>query len=131
MYLFANATIYLGFFIALYALLIMTLGIATKNQKLVNSGKGGVIALFVCSTIAMVVLLYLLGTSQFEYKYVSDYTSSDLPLIYKLTALWAGNAGSLLLWTFFLTLYTVMITISRKMKRIILLLRSWFCGKSV
>ncbi len=116
MYLFANATIYIGLALAIYSLLIITLGISTKNQKLVNSGKGGVIALFICTTLAMLTLCYLLGTSQFEYKYVSDYTSSELPLIYKLTALWAGNSGSLLLWTFFLILYTVMITFSSKMK---------------
>ncbi|WP_147533924.1 heme lyase CcmF/NrfE family subunit [Bacillus marasmi] len=116
MYLFANATIYLGFALAIYALLIMTYGIATKNQKFINSGKGGVIALLVTASLAMLTLFYLLGTSAFEYKYVADYTSSDLPLIYKLTALWAGNGGSLLLWTFFLVLYTVMVTFSRKMK---------------
>ncbi|NHM32212.1 heme lyase CcmF/NrfE family subunit [Neobacillus terrae] len=115
MYLFANATIYIGLALAIYSLLIMTLGISTKNQKLVNSGKGGVIALFVCAGLAMSSLFYLLGSSQFQYEYVRDYTSSELPVIYKLTALWAGNAGSLLLWTFFLTLYMMMITFSRKM----------------
>jgi len=116
MYLFANATIYIGLAIAIYSLLIMTLGISTKNQKLVNSGKGGALALFICAGLAMLSLFYLLGTSQFKYEYVRDYTSSELPVIYKLTALWAGNAGSLLLWTFFLTLYMIMIIYSRKMK---------------
>jgi cytochrome c-type biogenesis protein CcmF len=116
MYLFANATIYIGLAVAVYSLLSLTLGISTKNQKFINSGKGGLIALIVCSSLAMLSLFYLLATSQFQYEYVSDYTSSELPVIYKLTALWAGNAGSLLLWTFFLTLYTVMIAFSRKMK---------------
>ncbi|WP_462412170.1 heme lyase CcmF/NrfE family subunit [Neobacillus sp. Marseille-QA0830] len=116
MYLFSNATIYIGLALSLYSLLITTLGISTKNQKLVNSGKGGIVALLVCSSMAMLSLLYLLGTSQFQYEYVSDYTSSELPIIYKLTALWAGNSGSLLLWTFFLTLYMAMIAFSRKMK---------------
>ncbi|MCM3724557.1 heme lyase CcmF/NrfE family subunit [Neobacillus cucumis] len=116
MYLFANATIYIGLAIAVYSLLITTLGISTKNQKLVNSGKGGMIALFVCAAMAMISLFSLLATSQFQYEYVADYTSSELPAIYKLTALWAGNAGSLLLWTFFLTLYMLMIAYSRKMK---------------
>lgn len=116
MYLFANATIYVGLALALYSLLIITLGISTKNQKLINSGKGGVIAILVCASMAMLSLFYLLATSQFQYEYVSDYTSSELPIIYKLTALWAGNSGSLLLWTFFLVLYTVMIAFSRKMR---------------
>src|SRR3954453_17771064 len=116
MYLFANATIYIGLAIAVYSLLIITLGISTKNQKFVNSGKSGMIALFICAAMAMIAMFYLLATSQFQYEYVTDYTSSELPIIYKLTALWAGNAGSFLLWTFFLTLYMIMIAFSRKMK---------------
>src|SRR5699024_6207769 len=36
---------------------------------------------------------------------------------YTLTALLAGNAASLLVWTFFLTLYSVMIAFSNKMKK--------------
>src|SRR4051812_33580619 len=116
MYLFANATIYVGLALAIYSLLIITLGISTKNQKLINSGKGGMIGVLVCVSMAMLSLFYLLATSQFQYEYVSDYTSSELPVIYKLTALWAGNSGSLLLWTFFLVLYSVMIAFSRKMR---------------
>ncbi|WML45266.1 heme lyase CcmF/NrfE family subunit [Neobacillus sp. PS3-40] len=116
MYLFANATIYIGLAMAVYSLLIMTLGISTKNQKFINSGKGGIISVFICAGLAMLALFYLLGSSNFNYEYVVDYTSSELPIVYKLTALWAGNAGSLLLWTFFLTLYMIMITFSRKMK---------------
>jgi cytochrome c-type biogenesis protein CcmF len=116
MNLFANATIYIGLAVAIYSLLIITFGISTKNQKFVNSGKGGLIALLICSSAAMLTLLYFLATSQFQYEYVTDYTSRDLPVIYKLTSLWAGNAGSLLLWTFFLTLYAAMIAFSRKMK---------------
>ncbi|ALC89974.1 cytochrome C biogenesis protein [Bacillus sp. FJAT-18017] len=116
MYLFSNATIYVGLALAIYSLLVTTYGIATKNQKLVNSGKGAALGLFISASLAMLSLFYLLATSQFQYEYVNDYTSSELPVIYKLTALWAGNAGSLLLWTFFLTLYIVMIVFSRKMK---------------
>lgn len=117
MFLFANATIYLGLALAIYSLLIITWGISTKNQKYINSGKGGVLALLICSGLAMLSLFYLLGTSQFQYQTVADYTNKDLPIIYKLTALWASNAGSLLLWTFFLTLYASMIIFSRKMKK--------------
>ncbi|OCA91066.1 cytochrome C biogenesis protein [Bacillus sp. FJAT-27225] len=116
MYLFSNATIFVGLALAIYSLLGTTYGIATKNQKLINSGKGAAFGLFISATLAMLSLFYLLGTSQFQFEYVNDYTSSELPVIYKLTALWAGNAGSLLLWTFFLTLYIVMIVFSRKMK---------------
>lgn len=116
MYLVGNAAIYLGFGLAIYSMLVLSLGIIKKNQRLVNSGKGGATAVFICTAVAVGVMLYLLATSQFQYQYVRDYTSSELPLLYKLSALWAGNSGSLMLWTFFLTMYTVMVIYSRKMK---------------
>lgn len=114
--LIGNLTIYLGLVISIYSLIIFIVGIKRQDQRLINSGKGGVLAVFILATIAILLLLYLLGTSQFQFKYVATYTSSDLPLIYKLVALWAGNAGSLLLWTFLLTMYTAIITFSKKMK---------------
>lgn len=116
MALIGNVTIYLGLVLSIYSFIILIFGIKKQDQRLVNSGKGGVLAVFLLALIAILLLLYILGTSQFQFKYVATYTSSDLSLIYKLVALWAGNAGSLLLWVFLLTLYNVMIVFSRKMK---------------
>ncbi|WP_102345483.1 heme lyase CcmF/NrfE family subunit [Bacillus sp. Marseille-P3661] len=116
MYIIGNAIIYLGFAISIYAIIAFIVGIRKQNQKWINSGKNSVLVMFFLTSIAMTLLFYALGTSQMQFKYVSGYTSSDLPLIYKLCALWAGNAGSLLLWTFFLTMYNAMITFSNKMK---------------
>src|SRR5699024_11586012 len=65
----------------------------------------------------MTLLLVALGTSQFQFSLVYENTSSDLPMLYKLSALWSGNSGSLILWTFFLTMYTIMIAYSKKMVR--------------
>ena len=39
--------------------------------------------------------------------YVAHYTSQETPLIYKFTALWAGQSGSLLFWLFILSLYAI------------------------
>ncbi|MGM7683056.1 heme lyase CcmF/NrfE family subunit [Cytobacillus sp. Hm23] len=116
MYLIGSTAVYLAFVISIYSFIILILGIRKQNQKLINSGKNGVLSIFLLTCVSMFVLFYALGTSQFQFKYVSTYTSSDLPLIYKLSALWAGNAGSLLLWTFFLTMYATMVVFSRKMK---------------
>ncbi|CAM3803389.1 heme lyase CcmF/NrfE family subunit [Mesobacillus zeae] len=116
MYLLGNAAIYIGLTLAVYSFISIVAGILTKKQTLVDSGKGGVIAVFLSASVAVAVLLYALATSQFQFEYVKDYTSSELPILYKLSALWAGNAGSLLLWTFFLTMYTAMIAFSRKMR---------------
>lgn len=116
MYILGNVSIYLGFALAIYALVTLILGITKKNQKLINSGKGASIGVFLAMATATAVMLFFLATSNFEVKYVNDYTSSDLTILYKLSALWAGNEGSLMLWSFFLTLYIVVIIFSRKLK---------------
>jgi cytochrome c-type biogenesis protein CcmF len=55
-----------------------------------------------CSAALLVasgVLYYLLMTSAYQYAYVYQYTSNDLPLIYTFSSFWAGQEGSFLLWT--------------------------------
>lgn len=48
--------------------------------------------------VAAAYLLYLLVNSRFDYAYVFSYSSQALPLVYKVSAFWAGQEGSFLLW---------------------------------
>lgn len=114
MYLIGNITLYLGITIAAYSILANFLGIKKKNEKWLESARGGVLSLVFVSLLATFLLLYLLGTSQFQFDYVAAYTSKNLSLIYKLTAFWAGNAGSLLLWTVLLCIYTGILVFSKE-----------------
>ena len=116
MHIIGNVTIYLALILAIYAFLVLVLGIKKQNQRLIDSGKGATLSIFILASISVALMLALLGTGQFQFEFVYQYTSTDLPLIYKLTALWAGNAGSLLLWTFLLTLFSVIILYSKKLK---------------
>lgn len=49
-------------------------------------------------------LLYLIMTHQFQYTYVWDYSSSDLPLNLLLSTFYAGQEGSFLLWAFLMAI---------------------------
>jgi cytochrome c-type biogenesis protein CcmF len=50
-----------------------------------------------------------LAISNFRVEYVAHYTSRELPLFYKLAAFWGGQQGSLLLWAWLLSLFTVVV----------------------
>ena len=50
------------------------------------------------ATVVTGILIYLLVTHQYQYAYVYQTTSNDLPLKYLVSALWAGQEGSFLLW---------------------------------
>ncbi len=49
-------------------------------------------------TLASAVLFIALARADFSFLYVAEYTDSTLPMFYKITAFWAGQAGSLLFW---------------------------------
>lgn len=51
--------------------------------------------------IAAVYLWYLILSNRFEYAYVFGYSSRELSMAYKLSAFWAGQEGSFLLWLVF------------------------------
>lgn len=51
---------------------------------------------------ASAVLFYLLLTHQFQFAYVYQQTSRDLPVHFLISSFWAGQEGSFLLWIFFM-----------------------------
>jgi cytochrome c-type biogenesis protein CcmF len=57
-------------------------------------------------TLAVLLLLLALVSGNFNLVYVANYTDSALPVIYKLSALWAGQAGSLLFWAWLASVFT-------------------------
>ncbi len=52
------------------------------------------------TTVATVYLFYLFLTHRFQVAYVSQYSSTDLSTGLLISALWAGQEGSFLLWAF-------------------------------
>jgi cytochrome c-type biogenesis protein CcmF len=88
----------LGLFLSAYAILADLLGRWQGRGELLRSGRNATLGCLLCLTLACIALWILLVRSDFAVKYVAENTSRALPLVYKLTALWAGAAGSLLLW---------------------------------
>lgn len=113
MYIIGNTALFFGLILSAYTLVANVIGIRKKSRKWLESAKGGILSILLLASIAAFLLFYLLGTSQFQFTYVAGYTSENLPLIYKLTAFWAGNEGSLLLWLFLLCLYTGILVFSK------------------
>ena len=49
-------------------------------------------------TASLILILYYQYTCNFRYSYVVEHISTDLKPLYKISALWAGQSGSFLLW---------------------------------
>lgn len=99
-------TLWLALAVALYGLAALFQGLRHNEMRLIDSGMRAAMAMAAQLTIASGLLFYALGSSDFRFEYVSQYTSRELPLFYKLAAFWGGQAGSLLLWSWLLSLFT-------------------------
>ena len=59
-------------------------------------------------------LVYSFIANDFSVLYVAEHSNSQLPTAYRVAALWGGHEGSLLLWTFILTIWTLAVAIFSK-----------------
>ncbi|MBI1335944.1 MAG: hypothetical protein GC164_03170 [Phycisphaera sp.] len=69
-------------------------------------------------TLACAVLIDLLLKSDFRTTYVAGYTERALPWPYKLAAFWAGQEGSLLLWTWLIAIMSAVAVFQQRKNRL-------------
>lgn len=63
---------------------------------------------------AYVLLTYYFVTGDYTNEYVWQYSSSDLPLIYKISGTWAGQPGTYLLWVLVIFLSSAWLALTTK-----------------
>ena len=111
-----SISILLSFFISIYSLVFSIIGVKKRNRSFVKSAENGLIAIFLLLLFAGGSLIYELITLNFSIKYVALNTSTDLPTIYRISSLWAGQAGSLLLWSIILSGFTAIVVFQNRNK---------------
>ena len=97
----------LAFALCLYALVAALAGQWTHRPVLVASAGRAVTALWVSLTVAIGALVVLFQQDSFHVANVAAHSNVTMPAIYKLSALWSGQEGSLLFWSWLLACYGV------------------------
>ncbi|PUE45193.1 c-type cytochrome biogenesis protein CcmF [Limnohabitans sp. 2KL-1] len=70
--------------------------------------------------LAFGALWHAFVVHDFSVKYVAQHSNTLLPTPYRLSAIWAGHEGSLLLWVFMLALWSVAVgTFSRRLPQVL------------
>ncbi len=90
---------------AAYGVIAGALGGALRSLRVTRSAERATLAFFVMITVAVAVLEVLILSDNFNNAYVASHSNRDLPFYYKIAVLWAGQEGSLLFWTFLLSIY--------------------------
>ncbi|NIS80315.1 MAG: heme lyase CcmF/NrfE family subunit [Anaerolineales bacterium] len=109
-------SLFLSFLVAIYATFISFQGGRRNTDTFIASGRNGAILTFPLLTISVTALVINLIKMDFSLAYVSDVTSRAMSPFLRVTALWGGQAGSILFWAWLMAGYVAAVTI-RKWQR--------------
>ncbi|TAN83889.1 MAG: heme lyase CcmF/NrfE family subunit [Gallionella sp.] len=90
------------------------IGAARNSAVLIGVARPLAHGQFVFMTIAFACLTYAFLANDFSVLYVAQHSNSQLPAEYRVAAVWGGHEGSLLLWAFILSLWTVAVAMFSK-----------------
>jgi len=91
---------------AVYALVFSFLGERQKSESLVLSGRNAVYINFGLLTVSTLILQYALMQQDYTIAYVWSVSSPSMPEFFRATALWGSQAGSLLFWSWLMSLFS-------------------------
>jgi cytochrome c-type biogenesis protein CcmF len=100
-------TTFLAFSTALITAGLALYSALNENKQAATSARNLLIAAFFLLTTACLVLIYAQWTGEYSMTYVHTVSSDTQPDTLKITALWGSQAGSLLFYSWLLSLFSV------------------------
>ncbi|MBZ5540735.1 MAG: heme lyase CcmF/NrfE family subunit [Acidobacteriia bacterium] len=116
--LFGSFALLLAFVCAGYAFVGGIAAILTRHPLLIKSVRQAGVAACGLIFVATGSLVYLFFSDNFSIAYVVAHSNRDLSTFYKFAALWAGQEGSLLFWSFLLAIYVISVLIAYRGKHL-------------
>ena len=101
--------LWVALLMAAWGAIVSFAGGRVGRADLIASGERALYAAFACIVLATAGTMAALVRSDFSFRYVASVTSANLPVAYKLIALWAGQAGSLLVWALLLSTHAAIV----------------------
>jgi cytochrome c-type biogenesis protein CcmF len=113
---FGSFALVLAFICAVYAFGGGIAAIITRHPLLIKSTRQAGIATCCLIFLATISLEYLFFSDNFSIAYVVSHSNRDLSTFYKVAALWSGQEGSLLFWSFLLAVYVISVLLTYRNK---------------
>ena len=82
------------------------IGAQQNNAALMSVARSAAIGHLLFVTVAYACLTWAFLQNDFSVLYVANHSQLSLPTMYKVTAVWGGHEGSVLLWIFLLAAWT-------------------------
>ncbi|WP_023603492.1 heme lyase CcmF/NrfE family subunit [Aliivibrio logei] len=111
----------IGQFWLIATMVLSVVGVISTSYGIVKgniSWQMSILPLSLLSCIFCLLSISALGygfyIDDFSIRYIAEHSNSDLPVFFKVAAIWGGHEGSLLFWVLTLTLWAGVITLNRK-----------------
>jgi cytochrome c-type biogenesis protein CcmF len=103
--------------LALYGCAAAALAAGSHRPALLDSSQRAAVGVWVLITCCMLLLVYAFLTFDFSVRYVATNTNRGTPFYYRITALWGALEGSIILWAWMLSLYTLIVVVQYRRRR--------------
>ena len=100
--------------LALYGGVAAALGARTGRTALVESAQHAALGIFTLVTACFALLTYAFLTFDFSIRYVASNTNLGTPFYYRITGVWGALEGSIILWSWMLALYTLILIVRHR-----------------
>ena len=109
-------TLIISLIVCLYGIGASIYGLRRNIPAWVDSARDAMLLTFPLITLVALSIIFLLVSGAYEVEYVSSVTSNSMPFYLKVTALWGGQAGSLVFWSWLMSAFASAATL-RKWER--------------
>lgn len=109
-----HVALILSLLLAISLSVLPMLGSYSSQIRLMLSAKPLAVGLGVMLLISFVMLVLAFVQDDFSVLYVAQNSNTALPMHYKISAVWGGHEGSLLLWVLILGLWTTAVSLLSK-----------------
>jgi cytochrome c-type biogenesis protein CcmF len=100
--------------LAVYGGLAAGVGAKTGRLALVESAQHAALGVFALVTSCFALLTYAFLTFDFSVRYVATNTNLGTPFYYRITGVWGALEGSIILWSWMLALYTIILIVRHR-----------------
>ena len=109
-----NYALALSLAVSVFLAVLPLWGAERGNVQFMALARPMTYGLFLSLTVAFGALFYAFAVNDFSVQYVVNNSNSNLPLQYRLSAVWGSHEGSLLLWIWMLTLWGAAVALFSK-----------------
>jgi cytochrome c-type biogenesis protein CcmF len=97
--------------VAIFGSLAAVYGAKDERAAWVESARRAMALSWPLVSVAVVALIYLLVSGHYEIGYVATVTSDAMPTYLKIAALWGGQAGSLVFWSWLMAAFASLVSL--------------------